>query len=105
MPLPRRQTALAAVVLLAAGAGCGPRVDCALLCQRTLACEVSFAAPDDPTGEKITSGERSDEEACRLGCEESPFVTVESATCIDGLDTSDPAQCQEETLACLGYEP
>lgn len=88
-----------------AAAACGPRVDCEKLCARTLACEVTFAAPDDPDGDKLRSGERTDEEACALGCAESPHVTVESARCIDAVDTSDPDVCQRPVLDCLGYAP
>ena len=98
--------ALAAASLFAvAGPGCGPRVDCEKLCARTLACEVTFAAPDDPDGEKLASGERTDEEACAIGCEESTYVTVDGARCVDGVDTSDPEACQPEVLDCLGYTP
>jgi hypothetical protein len=94
---------LAVLVAALAGGACGPRVDCEKLCARTLACEVTFAAPDDPDGAKLRSGERTDEEACALGCAESTYVTVDGARCVDGVDTSDPATCQPEVLDCLGY--
>jgi hypothetical protein len=93
------------VGLLAASAStsCAPSIDCDALCARTLACEVTFGPSDDPNGDKIDSGERSDEESCRLGCEESPRVTVDNARCIDALEiTSDPAQCQPQVMECLG---
>ena len=82
-------------------ASCGPSVDCEALCRRTLACEVTFDAPDDPSGSLIQSGERTDLEACTLGCEDHPLVTVERAGCVDQLDTSDANVCQRQVLACL----
>lgn len=98
--------ALTSLLLLAAiaAAGCGPTVECTNLCQRTLACEVSFQPSDDPTEDKVKSGERSELESCTLGCEESPLVTVESATCVDGLDVRDPNVCQSQVLQCLGVD-
>jgi hypothetical protein len=90
--------------VVCAALGCGPTVDCEALCRRTLACEVEFTAPDDPTGAQVASGERSELESCTLGCEASSLVTVESASCIDGLDTRDAASCQGEVLACLGAD-
>lgn len=94
---------LAAFALIA-GAGCGPTIDCTNLCQRTLACEVSFQPTDDPTEAKVESGERTQLESCALGCQESPLVTVESATCVDGLDVRDASVCQEQVLQCLGVD-
>lgn len=85
-----------------AGAGCGPRVDCTNFCQRALACEVTFQPTDDPGEEKVASGERTELESCARGCEESPRVTVESATCVDELDVRDPNVCQARVLDCLG---
>lgn len=93
-----------AVIAAIAGAGCGPTVDCTNLCQRTIACEVSFQPADDPTEEKVASGERTELESCAIGCEESELVTVESATCIDGLDVRDANVCQDQVLQCLGVE-
>jgi hypothetical protein len=92
--------ALAGLALVAL-AGCGPSVDCALLCDRTLECQVTFDAPDDPDASRVASGERTEEESCVLGCEASPVVTVERALCIDDLEVGEPATCQEEVLACL----
>lgn len=102
----RSLAALSSLGLLTAiaAAGCGPTVDCTNLCQRTLACEVSFQPADDPTEEKVSSGERTELESCALGCEESPLVTVESATCVDGLDVRDASVCQEQVLQCLGVD-
>lgn len=91
-----------AVVLLLPG--CGPSVDCELLCQRTLACEVTFEAPDDPDEERVASGERTELESCTLGCEASPLVDVDSASCIDEVDTRDANVCQEEVLTCLEFD-
>jgi len=93
---------LATVVALSTTIACEATVDCESLCARTLACDVEFTAPDDPDGDKVASGERSELESCVLGCEVSPLVTLESASCVDGLDTSDPATCQGEVLDCLG---
>ena len=91
------------VVVTASTVACEPAIDCNALCARTLACEVTFGPSDDPSGEKVKSGERSDAESCRVGCEESPRVTVDNARCIDGLTiSSDPAQCQGDVMACLG---
>ncbi len=84
--------------------GCGPDVDCEALCNRTMACEVIFDAPDDLDGEKIASGERTELEACTLGCQDHPLVTVENATCVDGLDTRDPSVCQSQTLQCFDVD-
>ena len=82
---------------------CAPSIDCDALCARTLACEVTFGPSDDPDGTKNENRERTDEESCREGCEESPRVTVDNARCIDGLEiTSDPAQCQVQVMECLG---
>jgi len=87
---------------LAVGACSSPVVDCDALCARTLACEVTFGPADDPDGEKIVAGERTDAESCALGCEESPTVNVDNATCVDGLEIgSDPAACQDDVLRCL----
>lgn len=93
-------SALAAI----AAAGCGPTVDCTNLCQRTLACEVTFTPADDPNEEKVASGERTVLESCAMGCLESPLVSVESATCVDGLDVRDANVCQEKVLSCLGAD-
>jgi hypothetical protein len=96
-----RLTTLLVPVALGA-AGC-PSVDCEALCQRTLACEVTFAPSDDPDELKVDTGERTALQSCALGCEESPTVTVESASCIDELEiTGDPAQCQPGVVDCLG---
>ncbi|MCP4502776.1 MAG: hypothetical protein GY822_22790 [Deltaproteobacteria bacterium] len=84
--------------------GCGPDVDCEALCNRNMACEAIFDAPDDLDGEKIASGERTELEACTMGCQDHPLVTVESANCVDGLDgldTRDPSVCQSQTLQCF----
>ncbi len=84
--------------------GC-QQVDCEALCQRTLACEVSFAPSDDPSEERVERGERTALQSCARGCEESPTVTVESASCIDELEIGgDPAQCQTAVATCLGVE-
>jgi len=83
--------------------GCAPSIDCDALCARTLACEVTFGPSDDPDGAKIASGERTDEQSCAIGCEESPRVTVDNARCIDALEiTTDPAQCQPDVMDPLG---
>lgn len=94
------------VASLGAGAGCGPVVNCENLCTRTLLCEVSFAPSDDLDGARIRSGERTDAESCRLGCEENPAVTVESARCVDEItdETTDPFQCQQPVLSCFGAQ-
>lgn len=96
----------ALVASLGSGAGCGPAVNCENLCTRTLLCEVSFAPSDDLEGARIRSGERTDAESCRLGCEENPAVTAESARCVDEItdETTDPLQCQQPVLACFGAE-
>lgn len=97
----RRLPALLVPIALGA-AGC-PSVDCEALCQRTLACEVTFAPTDDPDELQVDSGARTALESCALGCQESPTVTVESASCIDALEISgDPAQCQPGVIDCLG---
>lgn len=112
MPRIRR---LRAIPLLSAGplflvqlgaVGCAPEVNCENLCQRTLACEVSFAPSDDIQGDKVKSGERTDLESCALGCGENPAVTVESAQCVDEITnkTSDPVQCQAPVLDCFGAD-
>ncbi len=98
-----RRPALLSICFLVAGAGCGESVDCDALCARTLRCEVSFAAEDDPEGAKVKSGLRTDAESCALGCAESPYVNVESAKCIDGVTEFDPPVCQPQVLDCLGY--
>jgi hypothetical protein len=92
------------VVVTAAIGGCGSQVDCAALCQHTLACEVTFATSDDPDGSRIASGERTDVEDCRAGCEENPVVTVESAQCVDAetAKSTDPDVCQKPVLHCFG---
>lgn len=84
-------------------AGCAPTVDCTNLCQRTLACNVTFQPSDDPDEEMVSSGERSALESCARGCLESPLVNLESATCVDGVDVRDDA-CQDPVLACLGAD-
>lgn len=97
----RRLSALLVPVALGA-AGC-PSVDCEALCQRTLACEVTFAPSDDPDEQKVDNGDRTALESCALGCQESPTVTIDSASCIDELEvTGDPAQCQPGVVGCLG---
>lgn len=102
LPRSLRSLALAgSVVPFALLAGCGPQVDCELLCQRTLACEVTFEAPDDPNDRLVEAGERTELESCAVGCRASPLVTVESASCIDDLDTRDPGVCQDQVLECL----
>lgn len=89
-------------VAMAGASGC-PSVDCEALCQRTLACEITFAPSDDPDEQKVESGERTELASCALGCEESPTVTVESAACVDGVEiTADPAACQLPIAECLG---
>jgi hypothetical protein len=93
----------AAAFCASTATSCAPAIDCEALCARTLACEVTFGPSDDPDGAKIKSGERSDDESCAIGCEESPRVTVDNARCIDALEiTSDPAQCQAQVMECLG---
>ena len=93
------------VVVAAAGLSGCQHVDCEALCQRTLACEVSFAPSDDPSEERVELGERTSLQSCALGCEESPTVTVESASCVDELDIGgDPAQCQADVLTCFGLQ-
>ena len=82
----------------------GGEVNCENLCKRTLACEVSFAPSDDIDGEKLRAGERTDLESCTLGCEENPRVTVESAGCVDEVEITTPAQCQQPVLACFGAD-
>lgn len=86
-------------------AACGPRVDCEALCARTLACEVTFQPPDDPSERKVQSGERSELESCTLGCEAHPAVTVDNARCIDELEVGDASVCQDQVLACLELSP
>jgi hypothetical protein len=100
----RRFALVVASTVVAGGVGsCTPEVDCNALCARTLACEVTFGPSDDPDGERIASGERTDAESCALGCEESPRVTVENARCIDGLQiTDDAGACQPQVMECLG---
>jgi hypothetical protein len=83
---------------------CGPTIDCEAVCRRTLLCEVDFTAPDDPQGRRVRSGERSELESCTLGCQSSSLVTVESVTCLDGIDTRDASTCQGEVLLCLGVD-
>jgi len=100
----RRVLSLCLTTLFVGVGGCGPSVDCEALCARTLACEVTFDAPDDVDGTLIESGERTEEEACVLGCQGHPVVTVENATCVDGLDTRDPSVCQSQTLQCFGID-
>lgn len=93
------------VVFMVVGASTGcssATVDCDALCARTLACEVTFGPSDDPDGEKIVAGVRTDAESCALGCGESPTVNVENATCVDNLEiTGDPTLCQDDVLRCL----
>lgn len=99
-------TAVPALIAVLFGAACGEKVNCANLCTRTLACEVTFAPSDDLEGAKIASGERTDEESCALGCEENPAVTPESATCVDGVTdaSTDPVVCQPQVLECFGAQ-
>jgi len=93
----------ALLVPVALGAAGCPSVDCEALCQRTLACEVTFAPSDDADELKVDNRERPALESCAHGCQESPTVTVESASCIDELEiTGDPAQCQPGVVDCLG---
>ena len=102
--LPRRRWLLTPTMAVAAltMTGC-PSVDCDALCQRTLACEVTFAPGDDPDEVQIASGARSEQESCSLGCAESPTVTVEAARCVDAVEiTGDAAQCQPLVIDCLG---
>jgi len=99
---------LALLPLLAAAVlgttGC-PSVDCEALCEKTLACEVTFAPSDDPDEQRVDSGERTELESCAIGCQESPTVTVESAACIDEVEVgADPATCQAPIATCLGIE-
>jgi hypothetical protein len=96
-----------ALVLVAlapfAGLSACSSVDCEALCQRTLACEITFAPADDPDGQLVDSGQRTQNESCALGCAESPTVTVESAACVDAVEISgDPATCQRPVAECLG---
>ncbi len=99
---PRLALVSALLVPLAAQTACSS-VDCEALCQRTLACEITFAPGDDPNGQLVDSGERSALESCALGCAESPTVTVESAACVDGVEINgDPALCQRPVAECLG---
>ena len=98
-PLALLLLAHSAVVL---ASGCSS-VDCETLCEKTLACEIAFAPGDDPDEAKVVSGERSELESCTLGCEESPTVTVESASCIDTVAPSDDVDaCQAPIMQCLG---
>jgi hypothetical protein len=84
--------------------GC-QEVDCEALCQRTLACEVTFAPSDDPAEELVARGDRTALQSCVLGCSESPTVTLESAACIDDLTIGgDPAECQPGVVTCLGVQ-
>ena len=94
----------ACLFVVVAGASCGEQVSCVNLCEHTLACEVTFAPRDDLDGRRITSGERTDAEDCRLGCEENPAVTPKSAKCVDAetAKSTDPAVCQRPVLACFG---
>jgi hypothetical protein len=102
--LPRRRWLLTTTMATAAltMTGC-PSVDCEALCQRTLACEVTFAPSDDPDEVQVASGARSELESCALGCAESPTVTVEAAACVDGVEiTGNAALCQPPVIDCLG---
>lgn len=90
------------VCALSPALGCGETVDCGALCDRTIACEVTFDAPDDPNGSRINDGTRTQRDACILGCEAHPVVDVESAACVDALETQDPTVCQERVLDCFG---
>ena len=91
------------LLALAGAAACGPGVDCEALCEDALACLVTFDAPDDPDAERVASGERTERESCRLGCEASPRVDPESAACAAAANTGDPETCQEEMRACFGF--
>jgi hypothetical protein len=82
-------------------AGCEPPVDCEALCSKSLACEVTFDAPDDPIDAKIESGERTELESCVMGCNDSSLVTQESAQCIEDLESENAAVCQQQVLDCL----
>ena len=82
-------------------AACSP-VDCDAVCDRTLACGVSFDAPDDPDGARIRSGERSEAESCVLGCQTSPLVDHEAARCIADVRPGDAEVCEDQVAACLG---
>ncbi len=96
---------LALVVVAGTFASACSSVDCEALCRRTLACQVAFAPADDPDEQKILTGQRSEIESCRLGCEESPTVTVDAADCIDGVPPADDVdQCQAPILRCLGLD-
>ena len=94
-----------ALVAAAAGMlanGCSS-VDCEILCQKTLACDIAFAPDDDPDEQKILTGKRSELESCALGCEESPTVNVDNADCVDGVPPSEDVDvCQPPILECLG---
>lgn len=102
-----RFLAAAAFVVVTSALGCGgAEVNCENLCVRTLACEVTFAPSDDLEGALIASGERTDEQACALGCAENPAVTAESALCVDEVTNADtnPATCQPRVLECFGAQ-
>ena len=93
-----------ALALAALTSACGPSVDCELLCQRTLACEVTFGAPDDPDEALVASGDRTELESCPFGCQASPLVSVDTASCVDEVDTRDASVCQEQVLTCLNAD-
>ena len=104
---PMRFVVVAVVLASALATGaCGEKVNCANLCTRTIACEVTFAPSDDLEGAKITSGERTAEASCALGCEENPAVTPESAVCVDDVTnaSTDPVVCQPQVLECFGAD-
>lgn len=94
---------LVSVWALSGLASCAPEISCENLCERTLACEVTFAPSDDIDGKKVTAGSRSDQESCVLGCEENPAVTADSARCVDSVTDvdSDPVTCQRPVAACF----
>lgn len=71
-----------------------------------MSCNVFFAPDDDLEELKVASGERSQSESCRLGCEDSDQVTVDRAACVDELTiTTDPASCRDDVLSCLEVPP
>ena len=76
--------------------------DCPAICQRTLACDVTFTPADDPNLERVSVGERSAQESCELGCQESLGVDDHTEACVAAVKPGVPAECRPDILACLG---
>lgn len=96
-----RRALILGLLAAALTAGCrGP--DCPAICQRCLACDVTFTPGDDPNLRKVESGERSPQQSCELGCQESLSLDAPTESCVLAVEANAPATCREQILTCLG---